>query len=204
MQSSDAIAVLGGSLVKEKSGRWRTTGFEEGDNFGVQGDRLRVIAAGLLYKKDGVLIIALGGRGQLKDVPDSPAVSEVIKDELIELGVRPEDIFCEKNSGSTFEQLRELGDIAGKENLEALTIITNEYHLPRVRAMVQYNPVLTKAFSHCRLVFKSAESVLLEYDSETWKEVISAAYKSDAVKKRIASEMAGAEQIKDGTYVYRN
>ena len=204
MQSSDAIAVLGGSLVKEKSGRWRTTGFEEGDNFGVQGDRLRVIAAGLLYKKDGVFIIALGGRGQLKDVPDSPAVSEVIKDELIELGVRPEDIVCEKSSGSTFEQLLELGDIAGKESLEALTIITNEYHLPRVKALVQYNQILTKAFSHCRLVFKSAESILLEYDSESWEEIIAAAYKSEAVKKRIASELAGAEQIKDGTYVYRN
>jgi len=204
MKSSDAIAILGGGLTKEENGRWRTTDFEEGDNFGVLGDRLRVIAAGFLYKKDGVFIIALGGRGQLKDVPDSPAVSEVIKDELIELGVKPEDIVCEKSSGSTFEQLLELGDIAGKESLEALTIITNEYHLPRVKALVQYNRILTKAFSHCKLVFKSAESVLLEYDSEAWKEVIAAAYKSGAVKKRIALETAVVEQIKEGTYVYRN
>ena len=204
MQSSDAIAIMGGSLIKEKNGRWRTTGFEEGDSFGVLGDRLRVVAAGFLYKKDGEFIIVLGGRGQLKNIPDSPAVSEVIKEELVELGVRPENIFCEKNSGSTFEQLRELGDIAGKESLKTLTIITNEYHLPRIKALVQYNQILTKAFSHCRLVFKSAESILLEYDSESWEEIIAAAYKSEAVKKRIASELAGAEQIKDGTYVYRN
>ena len=41
----NAIAVLGGNLVKDQSGKWRTTNFEEGDIFGALGDRLRVVAA---------------------------------------------------------------------------------------------------------------------------------------------------------------
>ena len=119
--------------------------------------QLRRLAALERQKIDDELKMVRETITYLEDLLAHPEkILKVIKDELIELGVKPEDIVCEKSSGSTFEQLLELGDIAGKESLEALTIITNEYHLPRVKALVQYNQILTKAFSHCRLVFKSA------------------------------------------------
>lgn len=204
MKSFDAIAVLGGGLIKDKSGKWRTTNFDEGDNFGALGDRLRVVAASFLYKSRSTSIIVLGGRGQLKNISDAPPVSEVIKNELVEMGVAPKDIICEKRSGSTFEQLRELADIAGKKGFKSLTIITNDYHVPRIRAMIKFNPALTKTFSYCKLAFKSAESVLLKHDSKTWQKLIDTAYKSDTIKKRIVSESAGVKQIKEGTYDYGN
>ena len=203
MKSSEAVAVLGGSLVK-KDGKWRTTNFDEGDNFGVQGDRIRVIAASLLYKKKKTKIIALGGRGQLENIPDSPPVSEIIKDELVELGVKPEDVVCERNSGNTFRQLVELGKIVNKEKLKKIALITNEWHFPRIRAMLEYNPVLTKQFFGCKILFTNAESILLKYDSEKWRKVIEVAHESDAMKKRIARESAGVKQIKEGTYNYGN
>lgn len=202
MKSSDAIAVLGGGLVKDKGGKWRTTNFNEGDNFGAMGDRLRVVAAGFLYKKYKKKIIVLGGRGQLSVIPGSPAVSEAIKKELIKLGVNSKDIVCEKFSGNTFQQLTELGKIFKKEKLGRVILVTNKWQMPRVKAMLKHNPVLTKAFSYCKLAFKSAESVLLEYDPKTWKKLIATAYKSDAIKKRIALEKAGVKQIKEGTYNY--
>jgi len=48
-----AIYILGGGLKKEADGKWRTTNYDEpGDNFGISGDRLRVVAAGYLYKNN--------------------------------------------------------------------------------------------------------------------------------------------------------
>ena len=149
-------------------------------------------------------IIALGGRGQLENIPDSPPVSEIIKDELVELGVKPEDVVCERNSGNTFRQLVELGKIVNKEKLKKIALITNEWHFPRIRAMLEYNPVLTKQFFGCKILFTNAESILLKYDSEKWRKVIEVAHESDAMKKRIARESAGVKQIKEGTYNYGN
>lgn len=203
MKSSEAIAVLGGSLVRGKNGKWRTTNFREGDEFGALGDRLRVVAVSFLYKARKTKIVVLAGRGTLADIPGSPAVSQVIKKELVELGVKVKDVICEKRSVNTFEQLRELGYIARKKGFKSLTVITNKYHLPRIKAMVQHIPTLTKAFFGCKLAFKSAETVLLKHNSGAWQKIITAAYKSGAMKKRIALEAAGVRQIKEGIYNYR-
>jgi len=101
-----AIVILGGGLKKDADGRWRTTNYDEsGDNFGVSGDRLRVVAANYLYKNNQEqLIIASGGKGQLKNIPGAPAVSEVLKRELIELGV-PEEKIIEENNCARYGRL---------------------------------------------------------------------------------------------------
>src|SRR3989344_4629711 len=97
----NAIVVLGGSLKKENN-VWRTTNFNEGDNFGSLGDRLRVVSAHYLYQKNpDTIIIVLGGRGKLTGIQDSPPVSEVIKSELVAFGVPKEKIVIETKSGNT-------------------------------------------------------------------------------------------------------
>lgn len=105
----DSIAILGGILKKNKSG-WHTTSFNEGNDFEGVGDRLRVIAGRYLYDKviknnSDIFIIVSGGRGRLKSIKGVPTVAEVIKKELIELGVPSESIMQEDDSGNTFEQL---------------------------------------------------------------------------------------------------
>lgn len=202
MKTFDAIAVLGGGIVQDENGRWRTTNFDENDNFGALGDRLRVVAAGYLYKTSRAPIIALGGRGQLKNIAGAPPVSDVIKDELIEAGVKADDIILERNSGNTFQQLQELGKIIKNKNLNSVAIVSNRYHLPRVKAMLGHNLDLKKLFSGSKLFWESAEDTLLERAPEKWGQIISPAYESKAMKKRMAQEMAGARQIKDGTYNY--
>jgi len=198
-----AIAIIGGGLKNDNS-RWRTTYFnEEGDDFGALGDRLRVLAGGLLYEENPQsLIIALGGKGQLKDIPDAQAVSAVIKNELVELGIPAENIIIENQSGNTFEQLRELQKIILDNNFEDISVISNRYHLPRIKAMIELDEKFREKLEGGRVEILSAEEILIKYSPDEWKENIEAAYNSEAMKKRISLEANGVKEIKEGVYKY--
>ena len=197
-----AIVILGGGLKKDADGRWRTTNYDEsGDNFGVSGDRLRVVAANYLYKNNQEqLIIASGGKGQLKNIPGAPAVSEVLKRELIELGVPEEKIIEENNSGNTYEQLKEIKKIISEKKLKNIIILSNGWHLPRIKEMLEQFEELKQIFDLTKVEFLSAEKICLEHDKEAWQEIIEKAYKSEMLKKRIELEQKGVQDIKEGRY----
>lgn len=197
-----AIVILGGGLKKDANGRWRTTNYDEpGDNFGVSGDRLRVVAAGYLYKNNPKqIIIASGGKGQLKDIPDAPTVSEVLKKELMELGVPEEIIIEEKKSGNTYQQLQEIKKIIKDKGLKNISLLSNEWHLPRIKEMIETMPELKEIFNLTKVEFLSAEKICLEYDKEAWQETIEQAYKSEGLKERIEREQKGVQDIKEGKY----
>lgn len=205
-----AIAVLGGSLAQTPNGRWRTTDFGEGDAFGHFGDRLRVAAAHKLYnscKKDNpsLLIIASGSNERVDPDGAAPAVAEVLKNELVELGVEPARILEERKSTGTHQQIREVGRMSAKLNLERVAILSNEYHLPRIRAMIEHVPALAdlkKMLEAGKLALVSAEKVLLDHDHANWEKIIARAYESAAMKQRIKLEKMGVEQIKSGTYKF--
>lgn len=201
------IVIFGGGLKKDDAtGRWRTTNFDEGDRFGVQGDRLRVVAGSMLaedYPKSTV--IALGGRGQLKDIPDAPAVADVIKRELIELGVAEDRITAERESGSTYQQLVAFQSMLPAGNNRDLILISNRYNIPRIEAMIGYAPgldALKDLFQNQKIKLKSAEDVAIEREPQVWEEVIGRAYQSEAMRKRARLEEKGVAEIKAGTYRY--
>lgn len=199
-----AVVVLGGGLIKEGN-KWRTTVFsDKGDNFGICGGRLRVVAASLLYKGYvSRLIISSGGKGQLKNIPNVPGVSSVVKNELIDLGVPAEKIIKENGSNNTFQQLLELDKIINKNNLGKVIIISNKFHLPRLKSMIEYNSKLfglKKMIDNSKLELKSAEEILLKYEPDIWREIIEKAYKSEAMKERIRLEEKGVRDIKEGRY----
>lgn len=202
----DTVVVLGGSLKKEKE-KWRTTHFDEGDNFGGLGDRLRVVAAYYLYKKNpNTPIITIGGRGKLEGVTDAPAVSEVIKEELIDFGVPEEKIVTETKSGNTLEGLIALQEIILKENYARSTVISNEYHVPRIKVMIECSDKLStllNMLSLGTLNLLSAESVCLDNEKTKWESLIQNAYQSELIKKRIRLETQGVEDIKKGRYVLK-
>lgn len=215
MENKNTIVIIGGGLKKDGD-KWHTTNYDEGDNFGVQGDRLRVVAANYLYKDDpGQTIIALGGKGQLINIPDAPTVSEAIKKELMELGVPAEQIIKEENSGNSWQQLMELKKIIypvkslreakpisqGEEKgLGNIKIISNEYHLARLKAMAGLDDLLKEKIKNKNIEFQSAEEILLKYNSEEWEDKIKKAYKSEAMKERIVLEENGVRDIKEGKY----
>lgn len=199
--SSQLIIILGGTLKKDKKGKWRTTHFDESDNFGVMGDRLRIFAGFYLYKENPLSkIIVSGGRGQLSSIKDAPTVAEVMKKELVELGVPEEKIVEEKESGNTCQQLHRIKElIVDKTN--NIWFISNQWHLARIRALIRYNSELSLFFTDYRLI--SAERVVLQHESKKWEKIIKEVYRSQAMRERIELEKAGIQQIKKGTYKYQ-
>ena len=203
----DVLVILGGGLKKDKNG-WRTTNFNEGDNFGCLGDRLRVVAGVFLFnnwkkKNPDLLMVASGGRGQFKDVSGAPAVSAVLKKELIKLGVKRNSIITEGKSGTTYRQLKELSKIILKNKWNKIAIITNRCHAPRVKALIEcvedLRP-LNQWLKMKKIILISAEDALMKYDKGKWKDTIERAYKSKLMKKRLFLEKQGIKQLKAGLY----
>jgi len=205
MDKKMAIVILGGGLIKDKKGQWRTTNFnEKGDKFGILGDRLRVEAGNYLYKDNPEsLIIASGGKGQLKGVKGAPNLSKIIKKELIELEVEEKRIIEENKSGNTWQQLQELKKIIIKKRLLLVIIISNKYHFLRVKVMIEQDRELKRMLDCSRIKLKTAEEILIKHEPRKWQEIIETAYKSKAMKKRIAREKKGIRQIKNGIYKFR-
>jgi DNA-binding protein len=205
-KNKEAIVILGGSLIKDNN-KWRTTNFNEGDNFGLSGDRLRVVAASYLYRKGAnQLFIALGGKGQLKNIPKAVPVAKIIRQELIELDVPKGKIIIEVKSGNTYQQLRALQIIIKEKKLPNVVIISNKHHFPRLKAMIEYNPALLalkRMLYSSQINFKSAEEIVMKYQPKIFGKIISRAYKSRAMKERIKLEQRGVKQIKNGTYKFK-
>jgi len=199
-----AIVIFGGHLVKDANGLWKTTNFDESDEYGVLGDRLRIEAGSFLYQENKQLtVIALGGRGQLAKIPDAPAVSEIIKSELVKLNVPEKNIITENESGSTYDQLREMKKIIRKKNFGEAVIISNKYHLPRIRAMIeQWDRDLADWLYQGKISLLAAEEVIIKYQPERAEE-IKRAYDTVAMRERIGLEQKGVSEIKAGTYKLR-
>lgn len=196
----EIIFILGGRLIND-NGQWRTTNFDEGDNFGAMGDRLRVEAAGILYNQNpSVTLLAAGGQGQCRDIPGAPTVATVIKKELIELGVPEKSIITEEESGNTWQQLQALEALFEKENMEKAAILSNRYHVPRIRAMVDVDDRLRAQLEKEKLTIMSAEEILIDHDPAKWQELIDRGYQTIAMKNRIIKEEEGVRQIKSGVY----
>src|SRR3989344_2166646 len=197
------IALFGGGIVKNSGGLWYSPDFTSGIAlYGAPGSMERVVSASFLWKENpDSTIVVLGGKGQMKNIPDAPTLAEVISRELLELGVLKENIIEEKESGTTYQQLLALAKIV-KENLaEKITIVSNRYHLPRVEAMVRYVSELQE-FSSLNIVFQSAEDVLIKYDLGVWKESVDNVYASPEMAELTEKEKKGIQQIRNGKYKY--
>lgn len=199
----DAIIILGGGMVKDK-GRWRTTHLDEGTRLGALGDCLRVEAAHVLYESNTkLLIIASGGKGMYKNISGAPTVAEVIKKELIDLGVPSESVFKEEKSQNTWQQLIELKKIIKQKNLSHVSIVSNRYHLPRILAMIKKDSALYDMLKKEIIEAISAEEVLIKHNPEKWNQVIANAYMANEMKKRIVIEQKGVQDLKTGIYKLR-
>jgi len=202
-----AIAILGGGLKWER-GRWRTTNFDEkGNKPSALGDRLRVVAAAHLYHKNPKqIMIASGGRGHAKIGSKEPAVATIIVKELKEIKVPPDKIIVEAKSKNTYDQLIAIQNIMSKNSIASITIISNKYHLPRLKTMINHFPELRdlkKKSDGRQLVLRSAEEIVLRYNKEEWQEIIKNAYNSAGIKRRIHLEQKGVEDIKKGKYKFK-
>jgi DUF218 domain len=196
------LAILGGDLVEDASGQWRTTTAKDpGDQYGILWDRLRLEAGWALYQGDPQLyLVVLGGKS---DKPGAPLIATVMKQELMELGVPGEAIVTEEESTTTNQQLLGLQEIVQERAGDHVRILTNAYHLTRVQAMIEDGPKLSTLkdlLAVGRLTVQGAEEVLVERDPETWRAEIDTVYQSEAMQARINREANGVRQIRQGTY----
>ena len=203
MRPLDYIFLLGGGIIQSRSGEWRTCRFGEGDTYGETFDFLRVKAAYELYKKNNKLkIIILGGKGQYQHHTESNAVSAIIKKELSKLGVPAANLLCESRSSNTVSQLVAVAKYTLKLNLKSAYILSNNWHLPRVKCFIKYTPVLQKFQRDTVIKYVSAEKILVQLNNEKWSPVLRKALKSQAFKERVKKEKKGIRDIINGTYKF--
>ncbi|PIR12973.1 hypothetical protein COV49_03655 [Candidatus Falkowbacteria bacterium CG11_big_fil_rev_8_21_14_0_20_39_10] len=198
------IVILGGDVKKEK-GKWRTTNFNEENISGrLEGKSIRVISAHYLFESNpDIFIIFSGGKGIYKNIADALPVAKVMKNELIRLGVPEKKIKLEDKSNNTYEQLIKLQGILLDGDLGSVSVISNKYHLPRIKAMIEYFSELSelkKMFRNLKVELKSAEDIVIEADSNKWRDAIESVYGGEAMKKRMVKEKKGIRDIKAGKY----
>jgi spore coat polysaccharide biosynthesis protein SpsF len=200
----DAIVVLAGGIKQDHGQRWVSTDLtEDDDRQGAPGAILRIHAAAMLadiFPK--AVIVASGGEGY--DVPVNtlcrrPLLAEILHRELVENGVSPERIFLENKSNNTYQQLLELQTMLALKHWERAIVVTNSWHLTRVRAM------LLRKFGDLarRADVMAAEDVLVAAQPDRWITWLAGVYQSDFLKKRIEREHRGVRQIKNDTYDFK-
>lgn len=204
MKTPDAIVVLAGGIKQDTSGRWISTDLSaEDDKLGAPGGKLRVLATAVLATEyPTAVVIASGGKGAdiSKDVPENrPSLAKILCDELLESGVSRDRIMLEEKSNTTYQQLQGLEDLIQKQGWQSVMIITNRYHLTRLRVMIDMKFPQLVAFTE----LISAEDILLRADEMRWKTVLTEAYESAFMAERAAKEEKGVLQIRNGTYQFR-
>jgi len=202
------IVILGGGLHKNEHGVWQTNSYEDlGDNFGLDGHRLRVEAAAFILEDNPAsVILASGGKGQYEDLPDSVPLSAVIKKELVEIGVLAEKIVEEDQSGSSYRQLTALDKLILENRWDKVQIISNGWHFPRIKAMIEFCEELKSLrnlMNEGKLLLCDADQILLDRGDPHWKTVIERTVASAAYRDRVEIEKKGVEQIRNGTYKFR-
>lgn len=190
------ISLLGADIYKDNAGLWHSCDLNMRENPGrAPGDSFRVAAASYLAKR-GALIYAQGGLAD--DI--HPPIADVMEHELRDLGIPRPQIATEVHSKTTLSQLIQLQDFLRRKMPKHILILTNEWHLPRVKAMVEH-------FTECstlrsmKPVFMSAEEVLLQYDPKQWQQKVVQARIRPEMKEIIALEKKGVQQIENGSYM---
>lgn len=193
------ISILGADIRNDR-GVWRTNDLTmlDGDPANII-DSLRVAAAAVLAGQDpAATLLVQGGWAGYQD-PGRPSMASVMQRELQELSVAPERILLDEESQKTIPQLLFLQDVAVRENVAQVTILTNGWHLPRVAALLEHHPAL-KPLRDKQPRLVAAEEVLLKDSPEAWTEKIQHAAAHPLMKEIIADEERGIEQLHSGTY----
>ncbi len=184
------LFVLSGGLTKNKNGAWQSDGL-----YGtIPGSNLRLIAATYLFTADpDKQIIVSGSKGHLDKIPGSPPLASIMKNELVALGIPAGNIQKEHRSNNTFQQLQALKKILVARHPKKICIVSNTYHLGRIRALISQLKFRQK------VTLVSAERVILKH-IPTLRTKINRMYASSRMKKIILLEKHGIKQIKSGTY----
>lgn len=187
------LVILSGWAKKNKQGVWKTSGR--------LGDEFRITAAKYLWDKNkDLFIVASGKKGGLSSVIDK-SLAEIIYQELVSLGVDKKIIIKEPGSNNTQEQLARLPGLVKKYKFDNITIISNEWHLPRIKALIEHMvPELKKLFSKKIVKLLAAEKVLVKASPNKWTPRIQKIRSDKAFGLMASKEKRGIQDILNGRY----
>lgn len=190
--------VIVGAYPHQKDGVWRTSGIDDpGDHAGATFDHFRILAGAILARRypDAPLILSGGAQ------PGANSCAVVARRELVELGIAENRMILEERSHSVHQQLYEIGMIAKIRRLGHLFLVTNEWHHPRIAAMIEHSPKLEiwRKLSWERV---GAEQVMLESGNTEWATMVATERVHPKLVERIKMEEQGVRQVIDGTYHY--
>lgn len=190
----DAIFIPSGGTVEETDTagerRFRSTSYAERDASGTLGGYARVQAAALLAAEYPDAILVPQGKRE-----DDPSHAAVMARELRELGVAAQRIILEEHSTHTAAQAEYALACAQERGWTRIAFVSNEYHLPRLRAFVER---LSYARS-CAITYYAAESVIGATDPAFAQE-FARVKETPAYQERLASEARGLEALLMSTY----
>lgn len=121
-RDAQAIVILGGGIRPGDAVRKRT----ELVSLVV----LRCLYAADLDKEIGPLPIYVTG-GKVDPSAPGPSEAEPMRDFLIRIGIKPENVFIEPGSTSTFENAEMTCEMLRKKGIHRILIITEAMHMPR-------------------------------------------------------------------------
>lgn len=191
--------VIIGAYPHFRDGIWQTSGLEDpGDHAGATFDRFRVLAGSALAARYPESLLLLSGGAQK---PEMPSCAAVLKHELSQLGISESRMLLEERSCSVHQQLYEIGLLAAQLHFGHMLIITNEWHHPRLKAMMEHAPKL-EMWRELSWEPVAAEPIMLESGKREWVAMVEAERLHPRLIERIAMERQGVRQVKDGTYRY--
>ena len=201
----ELIVVLCGQ-IRRSGNTWRSVSYEDGgESLGAPGSDARIVAGSVLFieKPNSTLLVSGRGSRNVDDPANAPSLAAVAKDELVALGVPPERIIVESSSCSTYQQLLSIKDKIEEFGEGNTHLISNDYHLPRIKAMINHAPNIKDVPAFRKINLVSAEQILLSKHPNDWKQRIENAYNSQQMKQIIEGERSGAGQVVSGSYEYR-
>lgn len=214
-ENMQMIRVLAGGILEaddESGKRYGSPGYFGLEHGMAGGAIVRVAASAVVAKCNSEIPVIVGGRYP-KDEMKAPA--DVIAAELQYAGVPNDNIISDPNTLDTISEIIGLIKVAQLSNCSDVGVLTNEYHIPRVEAIIknlewlvlseERDPDFLVGLERLRkgeinITLVSAEEVIKNslptvYDSE-----IVPALKSIEMQRRMASESQGVNDLNNGKY----
>lgn len=214
----DAVFVLSGGIIPQEGAErnrepYKTTAYSDLDNKGfLGGGKARVIAAAEaseLFPDATIVATSLIPKEREMGLPTH---AEVIAEELALRGVAKKRIFKEEKSLNTITELIEMVKLAVMKNWQHVGVISNDYHLSRLKEMFARLADLADSadaefasaypmFQERKITttFVAAEDIL-PLRSTHYVKLIEDAKKSEAYQNRVEAEAQGLKDLQEGKY----
>lgn len=213
----DAVVVLCGGLQKT-GGNYYPTDYRHGDEFGMLGAGIRIVAALDLYfkrqSKNFVFSTGITEKNKAKFGEGVPPEAQVYAEKFIRIlkglqrrsdyrnkfsDIEEPVITLENRSFNTTSNIKEVLQIIRDNNWQKVAILSSKYHIPRVQAL--YSMALEQHPEvRIGIDFIKAEDYVEQTEPGEYDSVIVRYEKTSEAKKRYANEEQGLEAIRKGKY----